>query len=47
MKKGKLTISDNNKEGVVVLVGDLAWLEMRALAYRSKGFNCVIEWVQS
>jgi hypothetical protein len=47
MKKGKLTISDNNKEGVIVLVGDIAWLEMRALAYRSKGYNCVIEWVQS
>ena len=47
MKKGKLTVSDNDQQGVLVLVGDIAWLEMRALAYRSKGYNCVIEWVQS
>lgn len=41
-----LTVSSNNNNGVVVLRGARAWIESRAVAYRNKGFNCLITWKQ-
>jgi hypothetical protein len=41
-----LTISSDDKKGVVVLKGARAWIEKRAIAYRRKGFNVLITWEQ-
>ena len=41
-----LTITSDNKKGIVVLKGARAWIESRAVAYRNKGFNCLITWEQ-
>ena len=41
-----LTVSSNDNKGIVVLRGARAWIEKRAVAYRNKGFNCLITWEQ-
>ena len=41
-----LTITSNDKKGIVVLKGARAWIESRAIAYRNKGFNVLITWEQ-
>jgi hypothetical protein len=41
-----LTISSDDNKGVVVLKGARAWIEKRAIAYRKKGFNVLIQWEQ-
>ena len=41
-----LTVSSNDNKGIVVLKGARAWIEARAVAYRNKGFNVLIQWRQ-
>ena len=41
-----LTVSSDNNNGIVVLRGKMSWIQKRAVAYRNKGFNVLITWVQ-
>lgn len=41
-----LTITSDNKKGIVVLKGKMSYIQKRAVAYRNKGFNCLITWEQ-
>ena len=41
-----LTITSETNPGVVVLKGKMAWIQQRAWAYRSNGFNVLITWEQ-
>ena len=41
-----LTVSSDDNKGVVVLKGARAWIGERAIAYRKKGFNVLIQWEQ-
>lgn len=41
-----LTVSSETNPGVVVLKGNMAWIQKRAVAYRNKGFNVLITWEQ-
>ena len=41
-----LTITSDNKKGIIVLKGKMSWIQQRAVAYRNKGFNVLIQWEQ-
>jgi len=43
---GKLTITSDNINGVIVLRGKMSWIQQRAVAYRKKGCNVLIQWEQ-
>lgn len=43
---GKLTITSDDNNGVVVLRGKMSWIQQRAIAYRNQGFNVLIQWEQ-
>jgi hypothetical protein len=41
-----LTITSDNKKGIIVLKGKMSWIQQRAVAYRKKGYNVLIQWEQ-
>lgn len=43
---GKLTITSDDNKGIIVLRGKMSWIQQRAVAYRNKGFNVLIQWEQ-
>jgi hypothetical protein len=43
---GKLTITSDEKKGIIVLRGKMSWIQQRAVAYRKAGFNVLIQWEQ-
>lgn len=43
---GKLTITSDDNNGIIVLRGKMSWIQQRAIAYRKKGYNVLITWKQ-
>lgn len=46
MNRATLYVAFDSKP-VAVLKGARDWIEQRAVAYRNRGFDIVVEWVQS